>query len=106
MMPMLVEWMDVEFRYEYDFGDGWLHTILLEKILPVGKGLSYPVCTKGKRACPPEDMGGIWRYQNFLESIDDPNHEEYSDFHEWYGEEFDPEVFSLKDVNSELLRMK
>ena len=49
-----------KFTYEYDFGDGWEHTILLEKILPPEKGVRYPICIKGKRACPPEDCGGVW----------------------------------------------
>ena len=95
-----------KFTYEYDFGDGWLHTILLEKRLPVEEGHSYPVCIKGKGACPPEDVGGIWGYQNFLEAMADPDHEEHAEFLDWYGEEFDPKAFSLEDVNSELLRMK
>ena len=46
-----------KFSYEYDFGDSWDHTILLEKILPGEKGAQYPVCIKGKRTCPPEDVG-------------------------------------------------
>ena len=48
----------MKFIYEYDFGDGWRHTVLIEKILPVEKGKHYPCCVKGKRACPPEDVGG------------------------------------------------
>ena len=94
------------FTYEYDFGDGWLHTILLEKILPIEEGHSYPVCIKGKGACPPEDVGGIWRYQISLEAMADPDHEEHANFLEWYGENFDPEAFSLEEVNTGLLRMK
>ena len=47
------------FIYEYDFGDGWLHEILVEKIVPREEGTRYPVCAAGARACPPEDCGGI-----------------------------------------------
>ncbi|MBZ0305741.1 MAG: plasmid pRiA4b ORF-3 family protein, partial [Anaerolineae bacterium] len=50
------------FRYEYDFGDGWMHAILVEKILPFVPGMNLPTCITGKRACPPEDVGGIWGY--------------------------------------------
>jgi hypothetical protein len=45
--------------YEYDFGDSWEHDVLLEKILPVETAVTYPRCLKGKRACPPEDCGGV-----------------------------------------------
>ena len=61
-----------KFRYEYDFGDSWLHQILVEKILPADEGQDYPVCIKGRRACPPEDVGGIWGYYYFLEAIQVP----------------------------------
>ena len=54
-----------KFRYEYDFGDSWDHTLLVEKILPAEKGVHYPVCIAGKRACPPEDVGGVWGYKDF-----------------------------------------
>jgi hypothetical protein len=89
----------LKFRYEYDFGDGWLHQVLVEKVLPPEPGQSYPVCVKGRRACPPEDVGGMWGYQDFLEAIQDPNHEEHEEYLEWVGGEFDPEAFDLDGVN-------
>jgi len=91
-----------KFRYEYDFGDSWLHQILVEKILPPEPGQFYPLCIKGKRACPPEDVGGIWGYYNFLEAIQDPDHPEHEDCLEWIGGEFDPEAFDLEAVNQGL----
>ena len=90
--------------YEYDFGDGWEHDILVEKILPAEKGKRYPICITGKRACPPEDCGGIWGYAELLEIIQDPDHEEYEEKMEWLGEEFDPEEFDLNRVNRMLRR--
>ena len=45
--------------YEYDFGDGWEHEILLEKVLPRDSMVRYPRCLGGARACPPEDCGGV-----------------------------------------------
>ncbi len=92
----------MKFRYEYDFGDSWLHQILVEKILPPEPGKGYPVCIKGQRACPPEDVGGIWGYYNFLEAIQDPEHPEHEDYLEWIGGEFDPEEFDLEGVNKAL----
>jgi len=84
--------------YTYDFGDDWQVKIRLEKILPRKEGVKYPVCTAGKRSAVPEDIGGIWGYENLLEILKDPEHEEYEDTLEWLDEEFDPEYFDPKDV--------
>ena len=88
--------------YEYDFGDGWEHTIMLEKILAPDSKARYPRCLDGARACPPEDCGGIYGYADFLEAIRDPNHEEHEGMIEWIGGEFDPEEFDLEAVNQSL----
>ena len=88
--------------YEYDFGDSWEHKILLEKILPFDGKTALPVCIKGKRACPPEDCGGIWGYEDLLEAISNPNHPEHEDMLEWLGGEFDPEEFDLEQINKDL----
>ena len=64
--------------------------------------LAYPRCIEGARACPPEDVGGIWGYGDFLEAISDPNHEDHDEMVEWVGGEFDPEKFSVDEVNKEL----
>ena len=69
-------------------GDHWEHEILVEKFLPAEPGKRYPVCLTGKRACPPEDCSGAWRYSELLEIMQDPNHEEYEDMVEWLGEAF------------------
>jgi hypothetical protein len=91
-------------RYEYDFGDGWRHKIVLEKILPADDALSLPQCIKGKRACPPEDVGGVWGYEDLLEILEDKNHEEYKSRLDWLGGEFDPEALDLSDINQQLKR--
>jgi hypothetical protein len=90
-----------KFRYEYDFGDSWLHQVLVEKILPPAPGQDYPVCIKGRRACPPEDVGGMWGYYGYLEAIQDPNHPEHDEYLEWRGP-FDPEAFDLDEINQAL----
>ncbi len=91
--------------YEYDFGDSWQHTLLLEKILPRQKGATYPICVKGRRACPPEDVGGMWGYENFLDAIRNPDHEEHELYTTWIGGAFDPDFFDLEAVNGELQAM-
>ena len=83
------------FKYEYDFGDGWEHEVLYEGSPPLEKGKKYPICLEGERACPPEDVGGVWGYADFLEAIADPKHEQHDDFVEWAGE-FDPAEFDPK----------
>ena len=93
------------FTYEYDFGDSWDHTLLVEKILPPAEGVRYPLCLKGKRACPPEDVGGVWGYENFMEAIRDPNHAEHEEYLAWVGGEFHPEDFDLEEINTRLRRM-
>jgi len=93
------------FLYEYDFGDSWEHELLVEKVLPPEVGKRYPVCLTGKRACPPEDCGGIWGYAGFLEAIHDPQHPEHEEMVEWVGGEFDPDAFDLDEVNRELQRL-
>lgn len=95
-----------KFVYEYDFGDSWEHEIGVEKILPPEPGMKYPVCLKGKRACPPEDVGGVWGYENLLDALSDPKHEEHLSYLTWIGGEFDPEAFKLEEINQALRRMK
>jgi len=77
----------------------------VEKILPPEPGAGYLCCLKGKRACPPEDVGGVWGYDGFLEAIRDPDHPEHVERLEWVGGEFKPEIFDLAGVNAELEEM-
>ena len=85
--------------YEYDFGDGWVHDIVLEKIMPASSDLRAPYCVAGARACPPEDCGGAYRYAELQRAIRNPSHPEHEDMLEWIGDEFDPEFFDLDEVN-------
>jgi hypothetical protein len=105
-LATLVRGEKCKFLYEYDFGDSWEHELLVEKILPREEGKHYPLCLTGKRACPPEDCGGIWGYVGFLAAIRDPKHPEHKGMLEWIGGEFDPDVFDLDEVNTELQRLK
>jgi hypothetical protein len=82
------------FEYEYDFGDGWLHEVLSEGRMPAEPGKRYPLCLEGERACPPEDVGGVWGYVDFLAAITDPDHEEHEEVRAWIGRKFDPEAFN------------
>ncbi|HEX9198415.1 MAG TPA: plasmid pRiA4b ORF-3 family protein [Acidobacteriaceae bacterium] len=85
--------------YTYDFGDGWEHSIVLEKRLVADPEASYPVCTDGQLACPPEDCGGIPGYYGLIEAIADPGHERHEEMTEWVGEDFNPQALSVENVN-------
>jgi hypothetical protein len=77
-------------KYLYDFGDGWEHTIRVERITDPVPGVVYPRLIEAVGRCPPEDVGGPWGYSEFLEAIADPNHEEHAERLEWVGGTFDP----------------
>ena len=85
-------------NYIYDFGDNWEHKIILEKILPKENNVTYPLCVKGERACPPEDCGGLYGYEDFLKIIGDPNDEQHEEMLDWIGGEFNPEHFDSNEV--------
>ncbi len=93
-------------NYEYDFGDGWEHDIVLEKIYSNGDHKNTPVCLTGKNNCPPEDCGGIWGYYNMLEILKQPEHEEYEEYIEWLGEDFGPKYFNKEKINEKLATKK
>lgn len=93
-------------QYEYDLGDGWEHLLQLEEVKQPEPKVTYPVCLKGKGACPPEDCGGVWGYEHLLEVIADPEHEEHEELLEWLGEDFDAEEFDLEGVNSVLKSLR
>lgn len=85
--------------YEYDFGDGWEHEIVLEEVVPHSEGVRYPIVLSGRGACPPDDVGGIPGYYHFLEAIKDPKHPDHEDMVEWGGADFDPARFDVQAVN-------
>ena len=88
--------------YEYDFGDSWEHEVLLEKVFPADPNQPLPVCVKGKRACPPDDCGGIYGYYQMLATLSGPDSEEAEELLEWLGEPIDPEAFDLNKANARL----
>lgn len=94
------------FDYVYDFGDNWHHAATLEALEPTDGTAPLLCCLAGERACPPEDVGGPWAYEEFLEAIADPKHEEHDAMLEWSDGEFDPERFDLQRVNARLTRIK
>jgi hypothetical protein len=97
----LVRSEGITFKYEYDFGDGWRHTIKVERILPPQEGVKYPLCLAGRRAGPADDCGGIWGYYELLDILSDSSHQRHAEIREWMGD-WDPEWFSVDAVNARL----
>jgi hypothetical protein len=95
-----------EFKYEYDYGDGWQHRIVVEQIrrdVPPG---DVPRLLDGERACPPEDCGGITGYYEFLEAIADPDHEEHEVMLRWAGGRYDPEKYDVAALDRALALLR
>ena len=92
------------FKYEYDFGDSWLHEILFEGRPPVDPQAKYPLCLEGGRACPPEDCGGVWGYAGLLEEMANPQDTEHAALLEWVGGAFDPERFDPVEATKAMRR--
>jgi len=85
--------------YEYDFGDSWDHDLVLERVLPHEARARYPLIVAGKRACPPEDCGGIPGYYRLLEALANSADPEHQELLEWVGGSFDPEAFDVGTLN-------
>jgi hypothetical protein len=92
-------------RYLYDFGDSWEHELVLEQSRYFNPRLREKLaCLDGRRACPPEDVGGVPGYYEFLNALKDPNHEEHESYTEWSGGNYDSEHFDAHAVNWELMK--
>jgi hypothetical protein len=88
------------FSYEYDFGDDWQHQVVVERVLPPDSGVPRAaLCTDGQRACPPEDCGGSWGYEELLSALRNRRHPEHARMRQWVGREFDAEAFDIAYTN-------
>ena len=85
-------------KYLYDFGDGWEHTVKLERVTPVTPGLASPFLIDAAGRCPPEDVGGSWGYSEFLEILADPTHEEHAHTKAWAGGDFNPNIIHFEQL--------
>jgi hypothetical protein len=90
-----------QFAYVYDMGDDWRHTITIEAVEPSAPDQKYPRFIDGARRGPPEDVGGIPGYYEFLDAMAKPRHREHRRMIEWYGGPYDP-----GDIDSFHLRLR
>ena len=104
-LSAVADWPGDRIRYEYDFGDRWEHDIVVEAVMPAEPGAEYPRCTAGRRACPPEDSGGLWGYYELLSTLANWRDPRHRTMLEWLGiesaAEFDPDHFNAAEVNAE-----
>lgn len=91
-----------QFRYDYDFGDGWNHQVYVQKLTVADPKLTYPRCIDGARNCPPEDCGGVGGYYRLLSILKNPRHPEYRDMRRWLGGPYDPDRFSTTEANQRI----
>jgi hypothetical protein len=99
-----------KFEYLYDFGDGWEHVIVVEKILQAEPRVDYPRCTGGARRAPFEDSGGIWGWEEKVALVNGKpkgvDREEYALVREWLGlkrgQKIDTESFDLEQINERM----
>ena len=97
----------VDFVYTYDFGDNWEHAVTMEKRLePEEQTNTWPICLAGENACPPEDVGGIGGYMEFLEAIRNPAHPEHVAMWRWGGGPFDPRSFDVNAANVAIRKLR
>ena len=90
--------LGIEAKYLYDYGDFWCHIIRLEGYIYREKNIKYPFCTGGERACPPEDCGGVSGYYNVINTLSDPENDDYAEMKVWVGKNWNPEKFNKNDV--------
>jgi hypothetical protein len=100
-----------EFMYSYDFGDGWMHRIVVEQQQKPQTLLAYPVCVAGERACPPDDVGGPPGYMDLLRALlgetnEDSDDEEDENRRQWIGGFYDPEGFDVNNANQRMSKLR
>jgi len=83
------------FKYVYDFGDDWRHSVKIEQLTVAPPGVAYPLLLDASGRCPPEDCGGPWGYMDMLEAVRDPTHARHSEYIEWLGSDFDPSMVGM-----------
>ncbi len=92
-----------KFQFIYDMGDNWEHEITVRSIRPIQAGETLPNLLDGARACPPENVGGIPGYEDFLRVIADPKDFAYQAKLEWVGGRWDPEDFNREVLQRQLI---
>ena len=91
--------------YTYDFGDNWEHTILIEAVTAADPTTSYPRFIEGANRAPPEDVGGIPGFENFLNIMAKPKHPEHADIKQWYSRIFEPKDIAQAEIATRIAKL-
>jgi hypothetical protein len=94
------------FTWVYDYGDNWQHKVKVERVDDMGVALNHPLCITGQGACPPDDVGGVPGFENFVQAMGDPSQPEHDELTGRYGRQFDPVAISTADVQERLDEIK
>jgi hypothetical protein len=92
-------------RYLYDFGDGWEHTIKIERVMDPEPDVAFPRLIEAVGRCPPEDVGGPWGYDEFIQALNDPDRERHDEMRQWAGEEFDPNFLDADALKADVVAL-
>lgn len=112
MLAQIAPAVRSKFTYEYDFGDSWELGLVVVKRFPAEPDTRYPRLIDGERAAPPDDVGGIWFYNQLAEIMRQPGglaaaakqdkEAEWDVYQEWLPEGFDPDIFDRNSINADL----
>jgi hypothetical protein len=102
LADILAQARNKSFKYVYDLGDDWRHTVKLEAVVNAEPEAVYPRLLSTQGRCPPEDVGGTWGYALYLEAMADPKHERHTEMVDWRGPDFDPNIVDEADIRKAL----
>ncbi|MCC5993767.1 MAG: plasmid pRiA4b ORF-3 family protein [Rhodobacteraceae bacterium] len=101
-LNQLIDRHVTNFLYVYDFGDDWRHRITVEDVRDGDPDTDYPVFVEGARRAPPEDVGGLPGFEEFLKAMGNRRHPQHAELTEWAGGGFDPEDIGPREIELDL----
>ncbi len=90
------------FTYTYDFGDNWVHKLVVEQFRAGEPDTEYPALVKARRRGPPEDIGGVYAYEERLALLRDPSDEHHEETVEWLGKGYDADEVDWESAHRNL----
>lgn len=93
------------FDYTYDFGDDWRHSITVEAVTDADPAIEYPRFVDGERRAPPEDVGGLPGFEDFLIAMAKPRHAQHRKVVDWYGGRFEPNDIGIDAINERMTKL-